>query len=240
LTDEASNLFRSSGNYDSRAINLWLYEHTNAQYMLYPFTHVTTCGQSKAAILSAAPRACKAIFIQYEHNAGNGTSIQHYKTWMQGPSEPAARHNPEDVEWYECESIAYADYRMVKRLTENDWLSFTGHMMCLVAADAYATCQSILTPLDTSEMTGFEHRMRTGQVHAAAGQDVHISPTPTTCMIDRHRQCQADQAALQTALQLNATDPMHVDQPPPRHQPNVYWSNPLAQIEAMEISSDEE
>jgi hypothetical protein len=86
---------------------------------------------------------------------------------------------------------------MVKQLTENDWLSFTAHMMCLVAADAYATCQSILTPLDfffillgvtqgprpfgepmagslgkkaspsiltpldTSEMTAFEHRMRT-------------------------------------------------------------------------------
>jgi hypothetical protein len=73
--------------------------------------HVTTCGQSKAAILRAAPRRCNAIFIQYEHNAGNGASIQHYKTWMQRPSEPAARHTPEDAEWYECEIIAYADYK---------------------------------------------------------------------------------------------------------------------------------
>jgi hypothetical protein len=201
--------------------------------MLYTFLHTATPGKTKDEVLSAAPQHCTAIFIQYEHKV-NKTSIQHYKTWMKGAPGHNGEH-PED--WYECESIAYSQYRQVRQLTANDWLEFTGNMMCLVAADAYATNMSIFTALVSTELTAIGHRHNTGQVHAVDGRTVQLSPTPNTCMTERHRQCQA----LQAALRVHTADDMQNDQPPPpQQQPRVHRCNTTEQPETMELSSDEE
>jgi hypothetical protein len=163
---------------------------------------------------------------------------------MQGTPAPAtAGNNAQHDAWYECESIAYSNFGMIRKLTDHDWNSFTGNMMCLVSADAYATAYGIFTPLDASEQTALGHRMTTGQLHAADGRTVHVSATPNKCMTTTHQQCIDTQRALLTTLTntQHQDDDMQVDSPPSSpQQPRVFWCNPLAQAEAMELSSDDD
>jgi hypothetical protein len=147
LAEVSTELFKRQGQYDLRAINTWLYEHTNGQYMLLPFLSVGQPGnRSKSQVLNAAPAGCRAIYIQYIYETG-GKRIEHYKAWMQGTPAPAtAGNNTQQHAWYECESIAYSNFGMIRQLTDHDWNSFTENMMCLVSADAYATAYGISPP----------------------------------------------------------------------------------------------
>ncbi|KAF6261519.1 hypothetical protein COO60DRAFT_776969 [Scenedesmus sp. NREL 46B-D3] len=88
-----SDLFNQQGQYDIRAINLWLYEHTNAQYMILPFLYIREPGMNKSAVLSAAPPGCRAIYIQYEHTTTDGQHMQHYKAWMKSTDAQSQPHD---------------------------------------------------------------------------------------------------------------------------------------------------
>ncbi|KAF6261520.1 hypothetical protein COO60DRAFT_1625354 [Scenedesmus sp. NREL 46B-D3] len=111
--------------------------------------------------------------------------------------------------------------------------------MCLVSADAYATANSILTPLDTSGHTSLAHQVSTGQLRSVDGRCVQISPTPNKCMTATHQECVAAQQALQYSTEDQPQHAAHMEIDPPQ-QPSVYWCNPLAQADPMEISSDDE
>jgi len=129
--------FVRCGDYAIPAIQHYLYEHTTEDCMLIKVYSIAQhysdpTSLSQEAILNQAPRGCQAIFIWYMYE----DTIPHYAAWIQAT----------DAQWYACESISYAQFGKIKKLTPADWAALKGTVYCLVKGDPYRHNETLVLP----------------------------------------------------------------------------------------------
>jgi len=126
------------------ALAHYLYEHTHSEVTLahvasFTSNQINDTPTTKATILAQAPHGCRALLISNPVRGEDGTVLfQHYK----------ARLLVQD-HWYDCESIAYKNTRMIRRVNDNDW---TATALCgsvvysLAKLDAFTAGHTLITP----------------------------------------------------------------------------------------------
>jgi hypothetical protein len=214
--------------------------------------HVVDCNimgrlvpNTRAEVLDKAPDGCQALFVHIPDHE------DHYKAWIQA----------EDGQWYECDSIyCTANTTGIRLLTDEDWWAFAGTIFCLVKLDGYEHNSTLikysrgppLGPaadalwLDGTTLMVHTSVMRTAPRPTTGGNITQIEKSTTQINQKTHPsnavppEPKTDEA-MPAATQTLPTQKTQIAQPPPLQQrPSVYWCNPLAHPEALEISSDEE
>jgi hypothetical protein len=172
--------FWRAGWYSPYALNHFLYEYSRDLVALVgvaDFRHAGTDSYraadnliTKTDILNRAPQGCRSLLIYYEHVNAEGRAIPHYKAWVE-------QHGV----WYECESFAYADHKLVKPLSDDDWQTLQGTcVMSLATANPFTAGNCLVMP----PLGALVHVPEPRTLSWADGSQIAITSTPCRMVRD--------------------------------------------------------